>query len=412
MHRALVPHRVALGPDDAAAALVRALAAALDGSGPALAPVAGDAPSPDLPDRVPADVALVLTTSGSTGVPRHVLLDAAALRASAAATRECLGGPARWVLALPPAHVAGVQVLVRSVLDGTSPVVVPPGPFDPRALADAVRAAGAGGVGGGTDVDGTDVGGDVAVRTSLVPTQLHRVVSTARTGALPADDLAALRALDAVLVGGAAIDPALLDAARDLGLRVVTTYGMTETCGGCVYDGVPLAGVRVRAGTREAPDVVRVAGPVLARGYLPADDGAFEVDDGARWLVTRDLGALDSGRLSVLGRVDDVIVTGGYKVAPAAVEAALAGVPGVGQVCVVGVADEQWGRAVVAVVVPDAAPPALADLRAAARTLGRAAAPHHLLLTDALPERGPGKVDRAAVAAWADARLAARPDPA
>ena len=397
MQRALVRHPVGPLDDAVAAALTRALAAALDGSGPALAPLAPEAEAPAA-DRVPAEVALVLATSGSTGRARHVMLDAAALRAAAAATRERLGGPARWVLALPPAHVAGVQVLVRSLLDGEAPVVVPAGTFRPTALAAAVRAA----------------GGDAPVRTSLVPTQVHRIVAAARAGDLAPADLAVLRSLDAILLGGAATEPGLLATARDLGLPVVTTYGMTETCGGCVYDGVPLPGVVVAAGPPGEPGRVTIAGPVLARGHLdPALDAEAFVTgrDGVRRHVTRDLGEWDGERLTVLGRVDDLIVTGGHKVAPLAVEAVLGEVPGVGRVCVVGVPDEAWGRTVVAVVVPDGAAPHLGDLRAAARTLGRAAAPHHLLVTDQLPERGPGKIDRAAVAAWAADRIITRPHP-
>ena len=390
-----MPHRVGPLDDAVATALTRALAAALDGTGPAVAPHSPEAAAPTA-DHVPDGVAVVLATSGSTGRPRHLMLDADALRASAAATRERLGGPARWVLALPPAHVAGVQVLVRSLLDGTTPVVVPAGGFRPAALAHAARRAGPG------------------TRTSLVPTQVHRIVTAARAGGLPPGDLAALRSFDAILVGGAATDPGLLTAARDLGLRVVTTYGMTETCGGCVYDGVALPGVRVRAGVPGEPAPIAIAGPVLARGHLAPelDDESFVTDAaGVRWHVTRDLGVLAGDRLTVAGRVDDVIVTGGHKVAPLAVEAALGAVAGVGRVCVVGVPDPQWGRVVTAVVVPapGTAGPVLEDLRAAARSLGGAAAPRRLLLIDDLPERGPGKVDRAAVTAWAATAVDAPP---
>lgn len=383
-----------VGPTDPAglAALAVAVRAAVDGSGPALAPVA-DTPEAraalgTLPPRVPDAVALVVRTSGSTGGPRWVLLDRSALVASAEATHERLGGPGRWLLALPPGHVAGLQVLVRSALAGTDAVLVEP-PGSPAALARAVEEARGG-----------------RRYAALVPTQLHRVVSQASTGALPAA-LAALAQLDAVLVGGAAAPRPLLDAARALGLRVVTTYGMTETCGGCVYDGVPLDGVRVAV----HDGAVRIAGPVLARGYLPAPEAGqapFVVHDGVRWLRTADAGELRDGRLTLLGRLDDVLVTGGVKVRPAAVEAALAAVPGVGEVCVVGVPDAEWGQEVTAVVVParplrhaqtagDAV--TLVQLReAASRTLGSAAAPRRLVLVDALPQRGPGKVDRSAVA--------------
>lgn len=407
--RALAPWRVA-GRD--AADLLRDVAAALDGSGPALAPVpeARDVPGGSAGPRwprgrgpadgegsgqVPDEVAAVLSTSGSTGRPRGVLLDAAALLASAAATHERLGGPGRWLLALPARHVAGVQVLVRSVVAGLAPVDAPPG--DIEAIAAAARDA---------------------RYAALVPAQLHRALAAAGPdGRLPAA-LAPLADLDAILVGGAATPPDVLARAAAAGLRVVTTYGSTETCGGCVYDGRPLAGVElaVEDGT------LLVGGPTLARGYLDGGPG-FEDRDGRRWFRTSDLARLEDGaagangdnghngatgpRLVVLGRRDDVLVVGGTNVVPQAVEAVLAGLPGVGQACVVGVPSARWGAEPVAVVVPGPGPaPTLEDARAAVtRTLGRAAAPRRLLLVERLPERGPGKVDRAAVA-----RIAARHD--
>lgn len=362
-------------------ALTAALAAALDGTGPAVLPVeasdaGGPAPADDLAGEVPDDVALLVRTSGSTGAPREVLLTAAALRASGAATEARLAGPGRWLLPLPPAHVAGLQVLVRSILAGTEPAVLS-GPF----RADAFAAA----VGRMPDGDGPRY-------TSLVPTQVHRLLDSA-------EGRDALASFDAVLLGGAATPPGLLDAARAAGARVVTTYGMSETCGGCVYDGVPLDGVTVDLDPEDGR--VRIAGPVLAAGYRGRPDldaDLFEVRDGTRWLRTSDLGRWgDDGRLEVLGRADDVLVTGGVKVPPAAVERVLAGLPGVGEVLVVGVPDPEWGQAVVAVVVPAAGAPApvLADLRdAATAALGGPAAPRHLVTLAALPLRGPGKPDR------------------
>lgn len=363
-----------------------ALRAALDGSGPAIAPVPATSVDAPAHHEVPDDVALVVRTSGSTGEPRPVMLTTSALNASAAATHERLGGPGRWVLALPLLHIAGLAVLVRSLQSGTSPAVVGgDGGFDPGAAADVIAAART---------------GDLPLYASLVPTQLHRILATCdRDGTLP-HALAPWRHLDAILVGGAATTPGLLDAARRAGLAVVTTYGMTETCGGCVYDGRPLAGVDVRV----ADGGIEVAGPVLARGYLDRpelDAAAFHTVGGTRWLRTHDAGVVTDGRLHVHGRTDDVIVTGAHKVSPAAVEAALAGQPGVGQTCVVGVPDDEWGRLVTAVVVParDGPDPTLTGLReSVTRTLGAAAAPRRLVLVGALPLSGPGKVDRAAAA--------------
>lgn len=373
--------------DVPAHALLGALAAALEDDGPAVRPVPADdatggasaraVSDSEVPPVVDDGVAVVVRTSGSTGEPREVLLSAAALRASADATHARLDGPGRWLLALPVHHVAGLQVLVRSVLAGTTPAVLRPGPFRADAFVDAV----------------TDMAGDGPTYTSLVPTQLVRLLDD------PAAT-AALAAFDAVLLGGAGTAPDVLARARAAGVRVVTTYGITETCGGCVYDGVPLDGVRA---SLDDTGRVLLAGPVLADGYRGRPDldaTAFTTTPAGRALRTTDLGRLDGGVLTVLGRADDVLVTGGVKVAPAAVEAVLAGLAEVREVCVVGVPDAQWGQAVVAVVVPRAgAAPALAHVRAlVAERLGPAHAPRRVVAVDALPLRGPGKVDRAAVA--------------
>ncbi|MFC8731908.1 AMP-binding protein [Luteimicrobium sp. NPDC057192] len=365
---------------------------------------------------LPADAALVVRTSGSTGTPREVVLTRSALLASIGATAARLGGHGRWLLALPWHHVAGAQVIARSVVAGTQPAHLPDTPFTPALLAAHATTF-------------LDEPATSRAYLSLVPTQLHRVVDAADAG--DPEGLAAARALarfDAVLVGGAATSPDLLDAARSLGVPVVTTYGMSETCGGCVYDGVPLDGVRVRLGDEGR---VELGGPVVAAGYLGERGSAtFRTDaDGTRWFVTSDLGALtpelpapDDGappvarpavRLRVLGRADDVVVTGGEKVAPLAVEHALAPL---GETCVVGVPDPEWGQAVVAVVVRAASGPARTgalrpadvDLRDRVRTLARDAlgphaAPRHVLVTGSLPLRGPGKVDRRGLAESAGA---------
>jgi o-succinylbenzoate---CoA ligase len=392
--------------------VVRAVRDAL-GGGPTYAP------QPRLSDAVVLPgTALVLRTSGSTGNPREVALSAAAMRASAEATHERLGGPGRWLLVLPPTHVAGIQVINRSVVAGTEVRAGALDRFTPEgfaAVATDFLARGA------------------RAYISIVPTQLHRLVTAADDG--DAAGLDALARFDAVLVGGAATPAPLLARARDAGVRAVTTYGMSETSGGCVYDGVPLPGVRVRladayadagAGAASA-GIVELSGPVLAEGYVGDPDAtaaAFRTDpDGTRWFRTSDLGRLDCGRLTILGRADDVILTGGVNVAPAAVEDAiaehLAGLGTPGEACVVGVPDDEWGQAVVAVLVLGSAPagsapaagaPAgstdladggvalLAGLRSAVgQRLGAPAAPRRVYVTAALPTRGPGKVDRRAV---------------
>jgi len=192
----------------------------------------------------------------------------------------------------------------------------------------------------------------------------------------------------------------------------VRTYGSTETSGGCVYDGAPLDGVEVAL---DDDGRVLLSGPVLATGYRGRPDldaEAFVQRGGRRWYATSDLGALDAaGRLSVLGRLDDVLVTGGRKVAPLAVERVLAGLPGVADALVVGVPDPEWGQRVVALVVPaaGAAAPALDAVRAAVRDrLGAASAPRDVLAVEAVPVRGIGKPDRRAAADLAARLLADR----
>jgi O-succinylbenzoic acid--CoA ligase len=212
----------------------------------------------------------------------------------------------------------------------------------------------------------------------------------------------ALRGFDAVLVGGAAVAAPLREQAAAAGVQVVGTYGMSETCGGCVYDGVPLDGVRLRI---EDEGRVLLGGPVLARGYLGAPGrlgSAFRSDpDHQRWFRTDDAGELDGERLRILGRLDSVIITGGVNVAPAPVEAALQRLPGVAEAVVVGLPDPEWGQRVAAALVlrPGAAPPTLAQARELVTAeVSSPAAPRQLTLLDVLPLRGPGKPDRSAIA--------------
>jgi O-succinylbenzoic acid--CoA ligase len=370
------------------------LAVALTGDGPALLPVpvgteppavlgplAPLGPTEDDPDD---PTALVLATSGSTGEAKGVLLSAGQLAASAAATEDRLGGPGRWLLALPPWHIAGLQVLLRSLAAGEPPVALPVGPFRPEtftATADAMPEG--------------------RRYVSLVPTQLHRVLGDAAA-------TTALAGFDAVLVGGAATAPHLLDQARAAGIAVVTTYGMTETCGGCVYDGRPLAGVTVAVDSADGTGRISLTGPMVARGYRGRPDDAAFPRPGT--FVTGDEGTWRDEVLSVHGRADDVIVTGGLKVAPQLVEAVLAALPGVAGVVVVGMPDEQWGEIVTAVVQVR---PGCDPTSVSASVLGVAALPAHqrprrVLLIDAIPERGPGKPDRGAARAWASSSVQGR----
>jgi len=364
--------------------LVELLAAALDGTGPAILPLDAQLPAARLTELIAAlepgsiedagavtplrsaekegvaeGTAVVVGTSGSTGAPKGVELSAAALRYSARASLDRVAARPgeRWLCCLPVTHVAGLQVLVRSLVSGTEPVLAE--------RADAETVAGSG-----------------CAHVSLVPTQLQRLLADG-------GPTAALSGFSSVLLGGAAAPAGLLAAARTAGVPVVTTYGMTETCGGCVYDGVPLDGVRV-----EIRDDGRIwiGGPVLFSGYR---GGPKAPVDG--WFRTGDLGRLDSsGRLAVRGRADDVINTGGHKVIPGEVAAALQACPGVRDVAVVGQPDPEWGERVIAVVVPadPADPPALELLRLHVRErLPRYAAPSRIVTVDAVPMLPSGKHD-------------------
>jgi O-succinylbenzoic acid--CoA ligase len=296
---------------------------------------------------------LVVETSGSTGRPKRVLLSRRAVVASATATHERLGGPGRWLLTLPASYVAGLQVVVRSLLAGHEPAVA-----------------------------GDDLAADAAGcrYVSLVPTQLHRMLAT---------HAPTLAGFDAVLLGGGPIDPALRANAEAAGVRVVATYGSSETSGGCVYDGLPLDGVRVTVD--EADGRIRIAGPVLFDGY----DGDPELTartlvDG--WFVTADTGRLTDGRLEVLGRVDDVVISGGVNVPTPAVARRLRAHPGVEAVEVVGADDAEWGQRVVAFVVGSLSLDEARDWVAAEHP--RTWAPREVVVLDALPLLANGKVDR------------------
>ena len=306
---------------------------------------------------------LLVRTSGSSGEPKDVALSADAMRHSAAASLERLGGPGQWVLALPANYVAGLQVLTRSWLAGTVPVVLDEQP-DLRTASTALTAR--------------------RRYVAAVPTQLHRWLAREA-------DTQALRKFDAVLLGGAAASEALLRRAQHSGVHVVTSYGMTETCGGCVYDGVPLDGVAVALGVGGE---VRLTGPVLFDGYAERADLTAEVlRDG--WLHTPDLGRFDAeGRLEVVGRVDDVALSGGVSVPLGQVERRIAAWPGVDAAAVVAIPDEEWGSRVVAVVASQS-PPSLDDLRGHVGAMHpRSWAPRDLVVRDALPLLGSGKVDK------------------
>ncbi|WP_307854200.1 AMP-binding protein [Nocardioides palaemonis] len=308
---------------------------------------------------------LLIETSGSSGRPKRVLLPRSAVLASVSASAARLGATGRWLLALPSSYVAGVQVVVRSLVAGHDPALV-----TDLDLASAAADAGEG-----------------PLFTSLVPTQLHRLLADERQAR-------ALAGLHTVLVGGGGLDRDLRRRAEDAGVHVVTTYGSSETAGGCVYDGLPLDGVALAL---DPTGRVRLGGPTIFAGYDGDADLTREaLVDG--WFLTSDTGRLDpDGRLQVTGRVDDVAISGGVKVPLPAVAERLRQHPAVEDAEVLAVPDEEWGQRVVAVVVGSADEVALRDW--VGEVHPRSWAPRSVVRVDALPLLPNGKVDRQTIRA-------------
>ena len=371
-------------------------------------------------------IALVVGTSGSTGTPKRTALTARALAASAVATENFFeanaGAASQWLLALPAHYIAGAQVLARSVLAGTAPViarsVIEPVHFSPEVFLQAVEQM-----------------SSARRFISLVPTQLHKLLESADADPRLGTEIhEALGSFTGILLGGAPASADLLAAAAALGLNTVTTYGSAETAGGCVYSGSVLPGVRVELvpeeGMPAVPDIegkpaqvgrIWISGAHLARGYI--GDAArtaehfFTAADGTRWYRTDDYGllALDSNencseqRLQVLGRSDDVLISGGVKISARAVATVLEEHPAVREACVVGLPDARWGTAIAAAVtlvpsaISDSASTILNEelcalLRArCTEKLGAPAAPKQLSILPDFPLTSTGKPDRAEI---------------
>lgn len=364
--------------------MLAALEGVLDGRDTAMLPIpGGDLRQSDLlttslrvGEEIDDDIALVISTSGTTGVPKGAMLTAPALIASATATHDRLGGPGNWLLALPAIHIAGVQVLVRSVLAGTVPVEMDVSQgFDLADVPAAVAAMGAG-----------------RRYASLVSTQLAKALTDAAA-------TAALAELDAVLLGGGPAPRPVLDGAAAAGITVARTYGMSETAGGCVYDGVALDGVEVRIDAPQGPGRIVLGGATLAKGYRNRSDPDPFAEAG--WFRTDDVGVLDdAGVLSVLGRIDDGITTGGLTVLPQVVETVLATHPSIIDCAVFGLPDDRLGQRVAAAITValGTAAPTLAEVRDhVSVSLDPTAAPRELHVVDDLPRRGIGKLDRRAL---------------
>jgi o-succinylbenzoate---CoA ligase len=369
-----------------------ALTAALIAGGPAVLVrdaratrmvAAGESPITEAPQGT----ALLIQTSGTSGKPKTVALSAAALKASAESAHERLGGVGQWLLALPLTYIAGMSVLVRSIESGTAPVFMPSGPFDARTFLASVA----------------EMTSDRRY-TALVPVQLARVLDEVEESA---EALATVLTLDAVLIGGQALEPELRERARSLGVKIVTTYGSSETAGGCVYDGIPLQGVQVDIA--EESGEILVAAAQLATEYVGDEDrtiNTFQNRNGVIWYHTGDAGLFEEGVLIVLGRLDRVITSGGLKVDLDAVEAVVRSIYKASEAIVIHIPDSEWGVRP-AVVVPGGEH----DAELAAQIydevvaeLGRVAAPKVVCFIEEIPRLSSGKPDLLALSAYAAAQ--------
>ena len=311
--------------------------------------------------EVDAQICLIVATTGSSGAKKSVALTAAALLASTKASLEFLHArPGQtWALLLPIHHIAGVNVLIRSLELGTTPV-------------DLRNAS---------KFPTTDF-------SAVVPTQIYR--------ALNGDDqlLAHLKSAQSVLVGGAKLDDSLLTQALDAGISIVRTYGMSETSGGCIYEGTPLKGVDLRL---TDAGLIEIAGSVLASGYIGNNELWSQIFDG-QWFTTPDRGEIaGDGTLRVLGRADDVYVTGGEKVSLIQVDEILCQAFASHHWCSLAVEDAQWGQRLV-IAVAGADHPALDQINNELEMrIGGFAKAKQLITFDQLPTIGIGKIDRAQI---------------
>jgi O-succinylbenzoic acid--CoA ligase len=374
-------------PSDRVPAVRDALATALRGQGPALAVVAPGTDTSWVPREVDDDTAVLIETSGSGSAPKRVALSAVALMANARAGLGRLGGAGTWVLALPVHFIGGLQVLVRSLDSETEPILLTRESFNTAALIDALSVRPE----------------HERLYMSVVPVQLGRIVEHVEHD--PAA-LAIVCRLSAILVGGQRTSPSVLTRARALGLPVVTTYGATETAGGCVYDGLPLNDVKIHV----RPDGrIEIGGNILATEFIGdtvMTAQRFSEADGVRWYLSDDIGEFREGSLTVQGRNDRVLISGGIKVNLELVEEVTEGIRECAYAVAVSLADQEWGERVGLVVELDpeettADPRSLAELiKAIVRDeLGVAATPREVRLVEQLPRLSSGKPDRLVCAA-------------
>ena len=314
--------------------------------------VNGVLPEVFLPEEVADDVGLIVESSGSTGSPKQIELSVAALRHSATASLARLGGPGQWLLALTPQFIAGVNVLTRSVLSDSQPVIMNTQvPFTTEAF-----------------VRGASLMEGERRYTSLVPAQLQRIAAEVDSDAFL---FSTLRKFDAILVGGQAADFAQVESLRAKGINIILSYGMAETCGGCVYDGVALDGVAIKI----VDGLIEISGPVVANGL----GGSY---------LSNDLGEMVDGKLKVLGRADRVIVSGGLKVSLERVEEAALAIAGVEEVAACAV-ESEWGQSV-GIVYSGSPEVSFEQLTEA---ISPAAKARKVLRVEALPRLSSGKPD-------------------
>ena len=380
--------------------LASVIGPALDGTGPAIAPMA-DSPEfivrqtlealrpndPEFPLESD-DIAIVSATSGSTGTPKGVLLSKQALEASATAFGNRFGTNNRWVVSMPAHRIAGIMVLVRSWFHN-SPFEIDPSVGGARTFESAAFAATTMRAVRESAADGR------ALMVSLVPTQIARLLESGSVG------IEALQSYDLVLSGAAATPQPMLNRMRELGIKVSVSYGMTETCGGCVFDGRPLDGVKVSLGTKDdvEPGRVTISGPVTASGYrLRPDLDAVSFISGQ--VQTHDAGKLDSsGLLHILGRLDDVVTVGGVNVALSAVESLIRNHPAIEDVAVIDLQDELWGSIPISYVVTryhiTDTSNLISEIQSTIRDqISRAAVPRTVQFVASLPMLDSGKIDR------------------
>jgi o-succinylbenzoate---CoA ligase len=315
----------------------------------------------------PMGASLCCPTSGSTATPRMVVIPRHVLTTAARARDAAMGGPAAWFLGVPPVTAGGLIAIERGVRSPVHPQTWDGAGITRFDVEEFTAQSSA-------FVDTTEAA-SVPARVSLVATQVDRLLrnpSAARN----------LARFDRVLVGGGPVAGATLSAAIRAGVRIISSYGATETCGGCVYDGVAVPGTAIRLVAGE----IQVHGDSIAAGYL---DGPLRLSSDG-WWCSGDRGHVAAGRLQVTGRFDDIVTVKGTNVDVSAVQRLLAHQPTVQEVAVVATPADSGGHQLTAFVVGEVIPLELRSLVGA--ELGAAAIPRITVVSN-LPLTASGKID-------------------